>query len=505
MISTDRQLKIGAIISYMNVALNMAISIFLTPFLISSLGVSEYGVYRIVQSFAGQLTIASFGIASLVTRNIVFFNTTNDQKKKENFLFFAKIITFSLTGIIVIIGVVMYSLLEPMYSKSFTQEEMKIAKQLFVFLIATMGFNLICDSYLGIATAHEKFIFTKALHSIKLIFRVVLIFSLCSFGVKSIAIVATDCFIAFITMIIVILYNKIYLKEKAKYYFFDKPLLIQSLSFSFAIFLQTIINQVNQNLDNVILGAMTDSKTVTLYSTALSLFVTYSSLVTTVGTLFGPKATKLVAKNASPEELTDFVARTGRIQFMIAGLIIGGFVLFGKNFIMIWVGKDFLPIYPIVIALFIPATIPFVETTTEALLNAKMKRLGRSLILIAMCLVNLVVSILLTKKIGYWGATIGTGFSFVFGYGVLINIYLNKTLGLKIIRLFKNVLKGTLFGGIISMIIGSMLTLLPDNLVCFCLKVVLYTMIYTFVIYLVSANEEEKNLIKGLLKWKRKN
>ncbi|WP_278453838.1 hypothetical protein, partial [Thomasclavelia spiroformis] len=56
------QRKAGVILSYVSIVLNMLISLFFTPFLISSLGDAEYGIYRIVQSFAGSLSIMTFGI-----------------------------------------------------------------------------------------------------------------------------------------------------------------------------------------------------------------------------------------------------------------------------------------------------------------------------------------------------------------------------------------------------------------------------------------------------------
>ena len=76
------QKKVGVIISYVNIVLHMCISIFFTPFLIKSLGQSEYGLYRIVQSFIGQLSIMTFGMSAIVTRNIVYYDVK--QQKKEN-------------------------------------------------------------------------------------------------------------------------------------------------------------------------------------------------------------------------------------------------------------------------------------------------------------------------------------------------------------------------------------------------------------------------------------
>ena len=44
------QRKIGAILSYIVIGLNMIVGIIYTPFLIRKLGQSEYGLFSIVQS-----------------------------------------------------------------------------------------------------------------------------------------------------------------------------------------------------------------------------------------------------------------------------------------------------------------------------------------------------------------------------------------------------------------------------------------------------------------------
>ena len=76
------QVIAGSIISYLNIIINMIISVFLTPFIIRHLGASEYGVYKIISSFSAQLGIVTFGIAALVTRNVVFYNTRKEIKEK---------------------------------------------------------------------------------------------------------------------------------------------------------------------------------------------------------------------------------------------------------------------------------------------------------------------------------------------------------------------------------------------------------------------------------------
>ena len=113
------QLKFGVIISGLNTFLNMFINIFFTPFLISSLGDAEYVVY-----------IMTFGMAALVTRNIVYFNEKKQQKEKENFLAMAIIVSVVISIVTFFVGMVMYKYTGKVFKNSLSQEEIVTAKKL---------------------------------------------------------------------------------------------------------------------------------------------------------------------------------------------------------------------------------------------------------------------------------------------------------------------------------------------------------------------------------------
>lgn len=494
------QIKGGAIVSYFNILLNMGISIFFTPFLISSLGVSEYGVYRIVQSFSGQLSIMSFGVATLIVRNLVFYETKKQKEEKENFLFFALVVTYLLAMVVLAIGTIMFFMLDGLYSKSMLPEELMIAKKLFILLIFNIAITIICDAYIGIIKAHERFVIAHGSQTLKLIVRIVAMIILLNIGVGSVGIVLADCMVSISIWFVVMLYGRVVLKERARFHYVDKKLIFQSAVFSAAIFLQAIVNQVNQNLDNVILGILTNTATVAMYSLALSLFTAFNSLVSVIGSLFTPKATRLVAENADGEKLTDFVIKPGRIQLMMAGLAITGFVLFGKNFIYIWVGEEYQEIYWVTIVLLIPATLPLIESVCTSILDALLKRMGCSIILLAMCVINVAVSIVLVKRIGYMGAAVGTASSYVVGYGIMLNLYIKKVVNLNIKRMFRDIFQNILKGISLSIIVGIPIALLPNTVIGFIIKVSMYCLVYGISMYLISMNSLEKKIIKNILK-----
>lgn len=496
----NKQIKYGSIITYANLALNLMINFVLTPFILECLGSSEYGVYKIVQSFTGQLAVMSFGLSTVSARYIVLYNTQKKTKEKENFLFTAYSISGVLCLAVILLGFVLYISMDKIYASSLTSSELLLAKKLCLVLVFNVAFSILCDVFTGVIRAYERFVVANTLNLARLVLRLVSIVVLLKLGVKSVGIVATDLSITIAILLFSFIYVRFNLKEKAKRHYFDKALLLEIATFAFAVFLQAIVNQVNQNLDNTILGIMTSTAIVTVYSIALTLYTCFISLVTALSNMFGPRATKLVAKGATGEELTDFVIGPGRIQTMIALMGIVGFVLLGEDFIKIWMGEGFEDVYKIALVLIIPAIIPLIESVTNTILDAMMKRMARSLALIGMCVINIVASVVFIKLFGYIGAAYGTALSIIVGHGIILNIYLHKKIGLNIPKMFKSIFKRMPLGLLVSLGFGYLVTLIPvDGIIGFGIKGGLIVGIYGLSMYFLSMNAQEKGYVKNIL------
>lgn len=495
------QKKAGVIIQYLNLIINMATGIFFTPFLIKSLGSAEYGFYRIIQSFAGQLGIMTFGICTLVTRNIVKYNTFNQKKEKENFLAMAGMISIILALSVFVIGYILSLSIDTLFSQSLTSSELILAKKLFWILIFNVSVTILNDMVTGIVNAHEKFIVKNGVHTLKYILRVMTLIILLELNFKSMAIVLTDLILSILILLINVIYGFGFLKEKMRFYYLDRKELKISFTFAFAILLQAIVNQVNQNLDSIILGVMTNTETVTVYSIALTLFTMFNSITLVIGSVFTPQATRMIMNHASGEELTDLVIKPGRLQFMVGSLIITGYILFGREFIYYWMGEEYYGAYIVGIILMVPALIPLVQNVTGAILDAMLKRLGRSVILLFMAGINLIVSIVCVYFFGYIGAAYGTAFSYIIGNGILMNIYLYKVTDLNLKRMYKELVSKSILVAVCCMIIFVPITQMGfSTLYMLLIKMLVYTVVFGLGMYFFAMRDYERSLILDPIK-----
>ena len=62
--------SVGIAISYMDKVINMVCGLFLSSFLLRSLGDTEYGIYKSISSFVNYLVLLEFGTGTVMARNI---------------------------------------------------------------------------------------------------------------------------------------------------------------------------------------------------------------------------------------------------------------------------------------------------------------------------------------------------------------------------------------------------------------------------------------------------
>lgn len=503
------QKRVGILISYLNLFLGMVVNIFLLPFLISSLGDVDYSLYKVMQSFAGPLSMFHLGISTIVTRSIVQFG--NDEKytlkDKQNTMALSLLASGVMAILVGMVGIGMCITIPDIYGQNYTNDSIILGQKIFMLFMCSTVLHIMTDAFSGCMVGHEKFIPVSAVQLFKTILKGILwiVFLKCGMGVVWIA--SVDLLISISSFLFSMGYAVFVLKERPRFYYFDKKKLIEIFSFGLAILLQAIVNQVNNNVDNMILGAyISDKAIVTMYSSALTVYAIYNSLIAVVANFFVPKATRLISKNASGEELTDFVIAPGRFQAIIAVACIAGFTLFGKNFISVWIGERYINAYWIVLLLIIPVTVPLVENTMISVLDASLKRIYRSMTLVIMAVLNVIISIILVRFLSFWGVVIGTVLSLVIGHGFMMNIYYAKTFGLNITRMFSSIFKGILMSGILTLLICIPLAVfLPNTLIYFILKCLSFIVIYSVCLLLFGLNASEKSLIFKMLHIKSHN
>ena len=497
------QMKSGVLIGYINIVLSMCANIFLTPLLISSLSDECYSIYKVMQAFAGPLIMLNLGIATIVTRCIAKYRSKEggDIREKENTLALCMLISTVMAVVVLIAGLIMRALIPKIYGQNYSPELISLAQEMFLTLIITTALNILMDTLKGCVLGNERFLFSSAMQSFQYVVRFGAIWIVVQLGYGALAVTRVDLIVTILIALAYLVYVKLVLHEKVHLYCFDKKELAAIASFSLAILLQAIINQVNNNVDTIILGAyVAEKEMITMYASALSIYSIYNSIVSVFSGVYLPKTTKMIEKNSTGEELTDFVIVPGRIQAIIVMAVLCGFTLFGKNFITVWIGEQYINASYITLMLLIPVSVPLVQNICLCILDAQLKRLFRSVTLFIMAVLNVLFTLIFVRFWSYWGAAIGTVLSLTIGHIIIMNIYYQKVIHLNVFRMFREMFRGTAPAALLSSAVCVPFALLmPNTWLFFIVKCMIFLSVFMVLEWKMGLNQQEKNEVRKML------
>lgn len=500
------QLKTGAILSYIQMALNVVIGIVYTPIMIHLLGQSEYGVYSAVSSTVGLLSMMSLGFGAGYIKKYAKYKKENDYESiyKLNGLFLT---IFCIIGLIALTcGTAMTLSVEKIFSDGFTQEEYSIARTLMIVMTINTSLSFSFGIFGTIISANERFVFLKSIGIIKTVvgplFNIVVLYC----GHRSVAMAIVSLTITVVVETIYFSYLIFKLKNKFIFKRLEKGTFRSLFAYTGFIALNLIVDQVNWNVDKVILGRFVGTAAVAIYALGSSLHMHYISFSTAISGVFTPRIHRIINETAGDVEkqkksLTNLFVMVGRIQFLILGLILTGFIFFGKNFIVdFWAGAEYNDSYIIAVILMFSGTISLIQNLGIEIQRALNKHKFRAVAYFGMAIINVVLSMILCQKYGALGCVIGTVVSVILANGLMINIYMHRQCNIDVIVFWKNILR-IMIGWIPALLVGVFINCAFDltNIYVFAAGVIIYSLVYCMSMWLISMNGKEKDIVKSIL------
>ena len=492
------QLKSGVVLSYTQMILSNLISILFTPIIIRLLGQAEYGVMSLAGAVIGYLSLLSLGLGS--SYNYFYHKRKKDSDEdgiaKLNGMY---ITIFSAIGLVVLIaGMFIVINARSILGNEITENELIIAKKLMIISVLSMALTLPTSVFGSYIFVHERFIFSRTIGIIFTILNNVVKLSLLFSGFRSVAITLGAFVLTMLNTLVTVIYSIKVLKFKFTFNGFQLNMLKSMFTFSFFIFLNQIVDQINWSIDKYIIARFYGAASVAVYSIGASLNNYYVTLSSTISSVFSPRINKMVSYETDNNTLTDLMIKVGRIQFLILSLVFTGLVFFGKYFIMdYYAGTGYEEAYKVVLILCAPVTIPLIQNVGIEIQRAKNKHKFRSVIYVIMAFFNLGISIPLCKHFGIVGCAIGTAIGITLANVIIMNLYYHKKLGLNMLRFWGNILK-ILPAEIIPVLFGIFIlkVIKVDSLPQFLFFGVLYVLVFSVSVWFLGMDKSEKDLIK---------
>lgn len=455
------QLKKGAILSYVSIILTNGIGILLTPFIISHLGDSEYGLYTLIGSLVGYISVLDLGLNNTIIRFTSKYRALGDKKGEENFLATTMLIYFAIAAAAVVLGVSLYFNLGSIFDK-LTPVELEKAKIMFVILIFNLAITLPGNAFQAICSAYEHFVFPRALNIVRYVVRSGMVVAILLLHGDSVSIVILDTVVNVLAIGLTAFYVFRKLKARFRLHAFEKSLVKQIFSYSIWIFIFAMVGQFQWRAGQVIVGSFSGTIPVAIYGNGILLGTYYGAFSTAISGVFLPRATSMTVKNATSEELTAMMIRIGRFSFLSLLCILGGFLLYGQQFVDLWVGPVYKEAWSIALIIMFSYTVPLVQSFANSILEARGKFSFKALTYISLIGLGTIFGTWLLQRWGLIGLILGSTSGWVFSQ-VVMNFYYSRVLELHILRFFKELLRGLLPAFLVTLVIGYFIDFLPGT------------------------------------------
>lgn len=495
------QLKAGVVLSYLSLVLNIIIGLLYTPIMLRMMGQSEYGLYSLTASVVGYLTILDLGFGSAIVRYTAKYKALNKKEDEYN-LNGMFLVLYTLMGVVAaIIGTILYFNVENMFSAAMSAAEIERAKVMMVLLVFNLSISFPLSIFGSIITAYEKYVFSKMLSIGSIILNPCIMLPLLFWGYRAIAMILVITLLNVCCLLSNLWYCFAKLKIKILFKKIDVSLLKEIFNYSFFVFLSIIVEKINWSAGQFILGAVAGTVVVAIYAVALQISGLYITFSTAISSIFFPRITTMVAKNAADKELSELFIKIGRIQYIAVAFVLSGFLIFGQEFIKFWAGENYGSAFYMAIIIMIPVTIPIIQNVGISILQAKNRIRFRSVTYILIAFVNLGISIPLSKIYGGIGCAIGTAAALAIGHIIIMNIYYYKRIHIDIPRFWREIVfmtRPVLIAFVCG--VGSNYFIPVSSLIVFIIKGTIFAVSYALSMWFIGMNQYEKDLFMGPIK-----
>lgn len=419
----------GSALSILQMFLQVAVSFFLMPFIISHLGKELYGVWILIGSFVGYYGLLDLGIGGSIMR---FVSRAIGADKKEEIKYYISSAFFILSaaGILLILISIAVSLLAGFFIAD--AEKLYLFKFAVLVLGTSIGISFPLRVFDGFLSANLRVDLKRIIEIVQIFYRTTLvIISLeMGYGVWGLAIVtAVSTLIDFLLKTLFALKIDPTLKIRLEY--FSIQTINEMKDFTFFNFVQSLSSILIKKIDPFMVALFSQITSVAYYGVALSLAGYCEELFRAFLMILFPIFSQKEG-SGNIESIRRILITVSRICIITASFIGCMTVFYSKQFLERWLGSSFLASYPLLVLLIVPLLFSLGFLPSVFVLNTLGKHRLNTYFDIIQGILNLFLSVLFGYVWGAMGVALGTAIPLILFGGFVKSYFACKTINLSI-------------------------------------------------------------------------
>ena len=402
-----RRIAQNVLSNWLALAITTVVGFFLSPVVVHYLGNLTYGVWVIVMSLVAYMNLLDLGLRGAVTRFVSKGTAQDNHEESSSVVSGALWIRFWISVAVIAAGLAFSVALHHLFVIPVAlQQPARIAV---LVTAVTVAINLWCGVFGGVLVALHRYDLTSSVSILQICTRAIGIIVLLRSGHGILALAIWDlCTSIAANATTVFLCLRIYPRLKIVFSRPDHTTLNKIWNYSLYAFLINVAIQVVYYTDNLVVGAFLSPSAVTLYAIG-GLLISYSrQIVSSMTTTFTPLASTFEAEG-SFQNLRQLLIHGTRAALIISLPIEVALFFRGHTFIRLWMGEQYAqPSGTVMQILLLSVVLGSANTTSAGIVYGMEKHKRLALWAMGEAVANLVLSIILVRRIGIYGVAWGT-------------------------------------------------------------------------------------------------
>lgn len=437
--SPSKRRKQGIIISYAYTLAQIVVNFLYIPLLLSIIGQDEYGLYQTVGPIMSYVVSINSVLSAGVGRYYSMYKAEGDECMMENTLAIAKRLYWGLSVLAVLVVAGIIPVFRAVYAGSFTPGQVDECCVMLCVLVVNTVVTFNNTINIAAINSNERFVFLKGSQLLTLVAQPVLILVLGRVFPNALVITIVILAMNILCATMQRVFAQGFLHVSYRYHGWDGRLVRGLLGFSIAVVMVTVADQVFWSSSKLIVAYFYGSASVAVYAVGAQVYSAYMQAGMAVAGVFFQRVSELYHRDRDNVAISALFAKVGRITFLMCSIILGGFIVLGPDFIVLWAGDAYGEAYWIALAVMLPLTVDLTQNLGLTILQVENKYYFRGIIYLALSVVNIAGSILLAPRLGIVAVAVCSGVCMFIGNGFVMNWYYAKRVGLDIAMFWREI------------------------------------------------------------------
>ena len=491
------QIKIGAALSYFAIAFNIISGLLYTPWMVETIGQSQYGLYTLANSLITMFMV-DFGLSMATGRYLSKYNAEGNIEAAERFLGAVYKLYMLIDGVIFTVLLVLFFFLDQIYVK-LTPAELEQFKVVYVIsaLYSVIHFPFV--TFNGILTAYEKFVPLKVIDLLYRIFNIGFTVIALLMGQGLYALVSVHAGVGLLVLLLKFLVIRKTVPLRVKFKDTEKGIYKEIFGFSIWVTIASLALRLIFNITPSVLGMVANAAAIAVFGIVNTIEGYTYTITNAINGMFMPRISQILTQERAEKELNQLFLSIGKLQYGINGILVAGFFVVGKSFINLWMGTDYTEAYYGALLIIIPGlfynSLQIANTTMVVTNKVKISALVNT----GVGLLNVALSFPLSYYLGSTGACMAICIAYIVR-DIVFHVVYHKVLPLDIPCFVKNCYLRMSVPVILTILTGmAMNYFIPDGgWIVFLLKAGAVAIVYMILTLLLGYSKAER---KGILQY----